>query len=572
MADLETAPAATAPPDQEQELSPKRWIALTVILVAAFMDMLDSTILNVTVPSIQRHLHSSYASVQWITAGYQIAFALLLILGGRLGDIYGRKRIFQVGVLGFTLASILAAAAQNTGTLIAGRLIEGAFAAIMVPQVLAIIHVTFPPQERAKAFGMFGMVAGLAAISGLSLGGLLVQWNLFNLDWRLVFLINVPIGLFGLIVGQNAITESKAPYQMRLDLVGALLATGTLFLLVFPLIQGRENGWPAWGWAMLGAFPVAAALFVYQQQAKTKSNGQPLVVLSLFKIRSFVSTLSVQIVFNIGVGIFFLSWTLYLQFGLGWTPMHAGLTSLPFCIATFITSAMSYAVLAAKLGRTLLQIGAVLVVLGIASYVWVVNHYGAGVNTWEMILPLAVFGLGFGMVMAPIPDYATSEAPRQDAGSASGLVNTNQQLGFAVGTALVAAVFFGALSGNAAHSAANRTPELTKQLTSVSVSAPDAQGVAAYYQQCTAAQAQAEAWSVPQRQLCTPAPAALSQPQAAAAFDKVAKDGIAATFVKTFSTSLWWFVGITGLAFLLMLRMPRKNAALEAAHEGGGWG
>ncbi len=211
--------------------------------------------------------------------------------------------------------------------------------------------------------------------------------------------------------------------------------------------------------------------------------------------------------------------------------------------------------------------------LGIASYVWVVNHYGAGVNTWEMILPLAVFGLGFGMVMAPIPDYATSEAPRQDAGSASGLVNTNQQLGFAIGTALVAAVFFGALSGNAAHSAANRTPELTKQLTSASVSASDAQGVATYYQQCTATQASAEAWSVPQRQLCTPAPAALSQPAAAAAYDKVATDGIAATFVKTFSTSLWWFVGITGLAFLLMLRMPRKNAALEAAgHEGGGWG
>lgn len=570
MADLETAPVTTTTTDQE--LSPKRWIALTVILVAAFMDMLDSTILNVTVPSIQRHLHSSYAAVQWITAGYQIAFALLLILGGRLGDIYGRKRIFQLGVLGFTLASVLAAAAQNSGTLIGARLLEGAFAAIMVPQVLAIIHVTFPPQERAKAFGMFGMVAGLAAISGLSLGGLLVQWNLFGLDWRLVFLINVPVGLFGLIVGQNAITESKAPYRLRLDLIGTVLATGTLFLLVFPLIQGRQLGWPAWGWVLLALTPVALAVFVAQQRARTNKNGSPLVVLSLFKIRSFVSALSVQLAFNIGVGIFFLSWTLYLQFGLGWTPMHAGLTSLPFCIATFITSAASYAVLAAKMGRKLLQLGAVLVVLGIASYVWVVNHYGGAINTWEMIIPLAVFGLGFGMIMAPIPDIATSEAPRQDAGSASGLVNTNQQLGFAIGTALVSAIFFGALTGNAAHSATARTPELTKQLTSVSVAAPAAQDVAAYYQQCTATQAKAEAWAVPQRQLCAPAPAALSQPQAATAYDKVAKDGIAATFVKTFSQSLWWFVGITGLAFLLMLRLPRKNAAHEAAAEGGGWG
>ncbi len=571
MADLETAPVTTTSPDQEQQLSPKRWIALTVILVAAFMDMLDSTILNVTVPSIQRHLGSTYAQVQWITAGYQIAFALLLILGGRLGDIYGRKRIFQLGVLGFTLASILAAASQNSGTLIAARLVEGGFAAVMVPQVLAIIHVSFPPQERAKAFGMFGMVAGLAAISGLSLGGLLVQWNLFNLDWRLVFLINVPIGLFGLIVGQNSITESKAPNRMRLDLVGTVLATATLFLLMFPLIQGRQLNWPAWGWVLLALTPVGAAVFIYQQRARTARNASPLVVLSLFKLRSFTSALSVQLAFNIGVGIFFLSWTLYLQFGLGWTPMHAGLTSLPFCIATFITSAASYAVLAAKMGRKLLQLGAVLVILGIASYVWVINHYGAGINTWEMIVPLALFGLGFGMVMAPIPDIATSEAPRQDAGSASGLVNTNQQLGFAVGTALVSAIFFGALAGNAAHSAATRTPDLTRQLTSASVSAPAAQDVAAYYQQCTATQAKAEAWAVPQRQLCTPAPAALSQPQAAAAFDNTAKQGIAATFVKTFSTSLWWFVGITVLAFLLMLRLPRKNVAHEAA-EGGGWG
>lgn len=571
MADLETAPVTTTSPDQEQQLSPKRWIALTVILVAAFMDMLDSTILNVTVPSIQRHLGSTYAQVQWITAGYQIAFALLLILGGRLGDIYGRKRIFQLGVLGFTLASILAAASQNSGTLITARLLEGGFAAVMVPQVLAIIHVSFPPQERAKAFGMFGMVAGLAAISGLSLGGLLVQWNLFNLDWRLVFLINVPIGLFGLIVGQNSITESKAPYRLKLDLVGTVLATATLFLLMFPLIQGRQLNWPAWGWVLLALTPLALAVFIYQQRSRTAKNASPLVVLSLFKLRSFTSALSVQLAFNIGVGIFFLSWTLYLQFGLGWTPMHAGLTSLPFCIATFITSAASYAVLAAKMGRKLLQLGAVLVVLGIASYVWVINHYGAGINTWEMIVPLALFGLGFGMVMAPIPDIATSEAPRQDAGSASGLVNTNQQLGFAIGTALVSAIFFGALAGNAAHSAATRTPDLTKQLTAASVSAPAAQDVATYYQQCTATQAKAEAWAVPQRQLCTPAPAALSQPQAAAAFDSTAKQGIAATFVKTFSTSLWWFVGITVLAFLLMLRLPRKNVAHEAT-EGGGWG
>ncbi len=442
MADLSIA--GTASPVSEV-LNPRRWIALTVILVAAFMDMLDSTILNVTVPSIQRDLHASVSAIQWVIAGYQIAFALLLITGGRLGDIFGRKLIFEAGVAGFTVASVLCVVSVNPGMLIASRLLEGGFAAIMVPQVLAIIHVSFPPEERAQAFGLFGTVAGVAAIVGLSLGGLLIQWNLFGLGWRLVFLINVPIGLAGLIVGHLSIKESRAPGALRLDFLGTVLAAGTLFLLLFPLVQGRQLGWPAWTFMLMGLFAAGAVLFALQQRARARRGGPSLVPLALFKVRSFASALSVQLAFNIGVGIFFLSWTLYLQFGLGWTPIHAGLTSLPFCLATFITSALSYAVLAAKMGRKLLQLGAVCVMAGIACYAWVINHFGAGVSSWEMIIPLALFGLGFGMVMSPIPDIATSEVPRSDAGSASGVVNTNQQIGFAIGTALVTVIYLGAL-------------------------------------------------------------------------------------------------------------------------------
>jgi EmrB/QacA subfamily drug resistance transporter len=488
MTDIKAAQSASA----TEDLNPRRWIALAVILVAAFMDMLDSTILNVTVPSIQHDLHASYAEIQWVIAGYQIAFALLLISGGRLGDIYGRKLVFEIGVAGFTIASLLCVVSVNPVMLIVSRLAEGSFAAMMVPQVLAIIHVSFPPKERAQAFGLFGTVAGVAAIVGLSLGGLLVQWNLFGLDWRLVFLINVPIGVAGLIVGHISITESRAPMTLRLDLLGTVLAAASLFLLLFPLVQGRQLGWPTWCFVMMGLFAVGAVAFVLQQRVQERRGGYPLVPLALFKIKSFSSALSVQLAFNIGVGIFFLSWTLYMQAGLHWTPIHAGLTSLPFCLATFIMSALSYALLAAKLGRKLLQLGTVLVMAGIAGYVWVINHFGGGVSSWEMIIPLAVFGLGFGMVIAPLPDIATSEVPRSDAGSASGVVNTNQQLGFAIGTALVSVIFLNVLASGLARDGGN--------------------AVHAY--------------------------------------------------MHAFTGSLWWFVGVTGLALLLTFGLPRKNASL----------
>ncbi len=261
---------------------------------------------------------------------------------------------------GFTLASLAAAVSVDPNMLIVSRLAQGGFASIMVPQVLAIIHVSFPPEERAKAFGMFGTVAGLAALTGLSLGGLLVEWNLFGLEWRLVFLINVPVGLFGLILGQTSIVESKAPVPLRLDIIGAILAAVTLFLLVFPLIQGRELGWPAWGFVLLALTPVALFVFLRQQRARTRKDGSPLVALNLFPAAQLLlrARRAAGVQHRRGRVLPVLE------------PVHAGRpglepdprrsTSLPFCIATFITSALSYAVLAAKMGRKLLQLGAVL--------------------------------------------------------------------------------------------------------------------------------------------------------------------------------------------------------------------
>ncbi len=219
---------------------PRRWLTLVILLLAAFMNLVDVSIVNIAIPSIQRDLHASYADVQWALAGYTLAYALVLITGGRLGDTFGRKRLFLVGVTGFTIMSALCGAATGPGMLIACRVVQGAMGGIMVPQVLAVIQVIFPPAERIKALAGFGVTAGLGAVSGPLLGGLLIQHNLLGLSWRPIFLINVPVGIIAVAASAMLVRESRAPRPPKLDPVGVALITAALLLLLYPLVQGRQ--------------------------------------------------------------------------------------------------------------------------------------------------------------------------------------------------------------------------------------------------------------------------------------------------------------------------------------------
>ncbi|WP_330175275.1 MFS transporter [Streptomyces sp. NBC_01498] len=444
---LDTDPAS-GPGDR------RRWLALAVVMTAAFMDLVDVTIVNIAIPSIERDLSASFGSIQWITAGYALAFAAGLITGGRLGDIYGRKRLFLVGITGFTLASALCGFAVNSEMLVGSRLLQGAMAALMVPQVLAIIHVTFPAHERGKVFGMFGAIVGLGAVSGPLLGALLTQWNLFGLEWRPIFLINLPVGIAGVILGRRFITESKAPNALRLDLVGVVLVTSALLMLIYPLTRGRELGWPLWGHLCMAGSVLVFAAFVAYERVKTRKDGSPLVELSLFKVKSFAAGIAVQATFGIGLGIFFLVWTLYMQIGLGWSPLHAGLTGLPFSVAVSTAAALSVQKLVPRFGRKVLQTGALTMATGVLLYLWEAGQYGAGISAWQMLPPLVVMGLGMGLIVAPLTDAVLSDVPREHAGSASGLINTVQQMGNALGLGLVSVVFFGVVDDAAATSPA----------------------------------------------------------------------------------------------------------------------
>ncbi|MFH9549139.1 MFS transporter [Streptomyces sp. NPDC017435] len=453
MTSTETFPETPPEPSPESSSVPRtgqaapgdrrRWFALAIVMTAAFMDLVDVTIVNIAIPSIQQDAGASWSQIQWITAGYALAFAAGLVTGGRLGDIHGRKRLFLLGIGGFTLASALCGFAANPEMLVASRILQGAMAAMMVPQVLSIVHATFPAHERGKVFGLFGAIVGLGAVSGPLLGALLTEWNLFGLEWRPIFLINLPVGIAGLILGSRFITESKAPKALKLDLVGVVLVTLGLLMLLYPLTRGRELGWPVWGYvSMAGSLVVFGALVAYERR-KGARDGSPLIELSLFRVRSFAAGIAVQTVFGIALGVFFLVWTLYMQTGLGWSPLRAGLTGVPFSLAVSTAAGLSVQKLVPRFGRKVLQTGALAMAVGVLLYIWESQRYGLGITSWQMALPLVVMGAGMGLIFAPLTDAVLSDVPREHAGSASGLINTVQQMGNALGLGLVAVVFFG---------------------------------------------------------------------------------------------------------------------------------
>jgi EmrB/QacA subfamily drug resistance transporter len=537
------------------DLDPRRWLTLAILLLAAFMNLLDISIVNIAIPSIQRNLNATYADVQWALAGYTLAYALVLITGGRLGDTFGRKRLFIIGVAGFTVLSALCGAAQSPGMLIGCRVAQGAFGAIMIPQVLSVIQVIFPAGERIKALAAFGVTAGLGTVSGPLLGGLLTQHNLFGLDWRPIFLINVPVGILALAASMILVSESRAPQPPRLDPGGVALSSAALLMLLYPLVQGRQLGWPTWTFAsMAGSVPVFAA-FVAYELAKDRRDGSPLVQLSLFRRRSFAVGIAIAVTFFLGVTSFALILTLFLQIGMGFQPLHAGLTFLPFSGGVLLASGAA-ARLAPKFGRAVTMTGAVVMAAGMTGLIATVHHYGIAVGTWDLVPALLVAGAGMGSVLAPLADIVLDRVSVQHAGSASGVLNTSLQLGASIGVAVIGVIFFGLLGSQSAPAAAAVAPQLRSALTAAHVPPTITGRVETQFGDCLHARL------VATDPTATPAACRLPAGQAVphAVTNVLASIGPVAVrhdFTASLERTLWFQVGVFGASFLLMLALPR---------------
>ncbi len=458
--------------EQSQAFSSRRrTIALVIVALAFVMDLLDSTIVNIAIPSIQANLGASYATIQWLVSGYLLAFALLLITGGRMGDVFGYKKVFMFGVTGFTFASLLSGLAWDPTVLVAARLLQGAAAALMVPQVMSLMQVMYKPEERASISGIFGALGGLAASAGPILGGMLIKANLFGLDWRPIFLVNIPIGLFALIAGGYALPKGKSPHPLKLDWIGTLLVMLGMLLVVFPLVQGRDLGWPLWTFIMMAAMLPVLAAFLWYERRRNRTVGSPLVVLSLFRVPSFTLGLFVNVLFEMTMIGFFFIFTLVLQAGLGFDVLKAALTGIPTAIGISVSIAVLGQKLIPKLGRYLLTFGALLMAAGLLSLTWAITHFGLNASGWDFALELLATGAGMGLVMAPLFAVVLNDVDVAHAGAASGILNAIQQVGGAIGVAIIGVVFFGQLTSQANHSIDQVMPQLKHDLTAAHVPA-----------------------------------------------------------------------------------------------------
>jgi EmrB/QacA subfamily drug resistance transporter len=459
--------SATALTDQTATTNPKyhlRWVVAAVVMGANIMDLLDSTIVNVAGPSIHRDLGGGASTLQWLSAGYTLAFAVLLIAGARLGDIFGRRRLFLIGSAGFTLFSAAAAVAPDVGVLIAFRALQGGFGALMIPQGFGLLKQVFTDDaELDKAMNMFGPSMGLPMLAAPILAGALIDANLWGTGWRLVFLINVPIGLVTLPLAIRSLPRGASHPDVKLDIGGVWLVGLALVAIIYPLIQGRASGWPAWCFIMLAAGAALLGAFLLYERGRDSS---ALIEPSLLSNRTYLSGLAVLLALFGAFGGLLLCISLYGQLGEGWSPIHAGLALTPMVVGMLVGMGASFA-LVNRLGRRLLQLGIVLIALGTAGLAVILTG-SESASTWDLIPSLVVIGAGLGMSIGQLFRFILTSVSMDEVGSASGVLEAVQQMSTALGVAVLGTIFFSAFG--------HHLPPFALQITAWCCLAPLAAG------------------------------------------------------------------------------------------------
>lgn len=425
---------------------PRRWRALSVCLLAGFMTLLDVSIVNVALPSMQTGLGASASDLSWVISGYALTFGLVLVAAGRLGDDRGRKRMFLAGLALFTATSALAGAAQSGTWLVVARLLQGAAGGLLNPQVIGVIQQLFRGRERGRAFGLFGATVGISTAIGPLLGGLLLQGFGTHEGWRFVFYVNLPVGVLALFAGWRLLPRDTVAGGARrsLDLVGSVLLGAAVVAVMLPLIDA-EKGMSGAPWWLLAVGAVLLAGFAAWERGYRRRGRQPLVNLALLRTRSYSMGAALGLAYFAGfTGIFFVI-TLFFQRGLGYSPLQAGASMLPFAVGSAVSAAVGGRIVS-RYGRRLVVIGVAAVAVGLAGTDLVIRWFDGGHVALATALPLAVAGIGSGLTIAPNSTLTLDEVPPAEGGTAAGVLQTGQRIGSAVGTAVAGALFFGTLA------------------------------------------------------------------------------------------------------------------------------
>ncbi|MEV0405115.1 MFS transporter [Actinoallomurus sp. NPDC050550] len=411
-----------------------------ILLAGAFMPIMDFFITNVALPSIDASLHASPPELELVIAGYGVAYAALLVLGGRLGDRYGRHRVFLGALLGFTLASLACGLASSAGCLIGARVMQGATAALLIPQVLATFHHTLEGERKARALALYGATSGIAAVVGQIVGGLLVSANIAGISWRPIFLVNVPVGIIVLLVAARIVPATRSPHPVGIDLPGTVLFAVTLVALLAPLTEGHSLGWPWWTWLLL-AIAVALGAITYRVEKRAEARGEvPLLPPSLLRLPSMSCGLVMVLLFSIGFGSFMFVFALTVQDGLHNDALRGGLSIVPMA-ALFLAGSLAAPRLITRFGRAALSGGAIVQLAGLAWLVIVLVTGWPHVGLLSMAMPLALVGAGQSMLFAGLFRSVLADVPTHLGGIGSGALITLQQSGLALGVATLGTLF-----------------------------------------------------------------------------------------------------------------------------------
>ncbi|MFE0191690.1 MFS transporter [Streptomyces sp. NPDC059008] len=419
-------------------------LGLLTVLLGAALPLIDFFIVNVALPTIDHDLHAGPAMLEMVVAGYGVSYATLLVLGGRLGDTIGRRRLFLWGLAAFGLTSLACGLAPDAGTLVGARVAQGAAAALLLPQVLATIQATTTGRRRAKAVSLYGGTAGVSSAVGQVLGGLLVSADLAGTGWRAVFLVNVPIAAAAWLLAARTVPETRSPHPTRADVPGTVLLATTLITLLLPLTEGRAAGWPLWSWVLLAVFPFAGAAFLHVERRAERAGRTPLVPPSLLRIPSVNSGLAMIVPFSLGFGGFMFVVAVALQNGLHYGPFAAGVSLAPLCV-TFFLASLAGPRLVRRFGRRVVIAGSLIQGAGLIALALTVHASWPGTSVAGLAPSMAVLGVGQGMVLPVLLRIVLSELPVAQAGVGGGVMVTTQQSGLALGVATLGTLFLALL-------------------------------------------------------------------------------------------------------------------------------